>query len=207
LTYVLYGDKGSGAFSVEAALAEAGADYEFKIISLDKNEQKLPQFLAANPSGKIPALQLPNGEFLTESAAILLAIAERHPDAALLPPLACAARAQAYRWIAFMASEIYPMVEIADYPDRFLPRGEPAEALRNSARNRIRERLLIIEHAIAGPWLLPGAFSIADIYAAMFSCWSIGDDWRDAHLPKVNLLANAVSQRPRIVPVWRRHFS
>jgi|SRR5450755_548044 GST-like protein len=207
MAYVLYGDKGSGAFSAEAALAEAGADYDFKIISLDKNEQKLPQFLATNPSGKIPALELPGGEFLTESAAILLAIADRHPDAALLPLPGSAARAQAYRWVAFMASEIYPMVEIVDYPERFLPRGQPAEALRSSARDRIREQLLIIEHAIAGPWLLPGVFSIADIYAAMFSRWSIGDDWRDAHLPKVNVLANAVSQRPRIVPIWHRHFS
>ena len=108
---------------MEAALAEAGAPYEFHSVSLEKNEQKEPAFLAINPSGKIPALKLPEGEILTESAAILLTIADHFPNARLLPPQASAARAQAYRWLAFMASEIYPMVEITDYPERFAPEG------------------------------------------------------------------------------------
>ena len=52
MTYTIYGDLRSGAFSSEAALAEAGADYRFEIISLDKNDHKKPEFLAINPSGK-----------------------------------------------------------------------------------------------------------------------------------------------------------
>ena len=68
MTYRLYGDLGSGAFSAEAALAEAGAPYEFELISLDKGEQKEPRFLSLNPSGKIPALRLPEGEIVTESS-------------------------------------------------------------------------------------------------------------------------------------------
>ncbi len=84
MTYILYGDKGSGAFSVECALAEAGAPYEFKLVSLEKNEQKGPEFLKLNPSGKIPALRLPSGEVVTESAGLLLTIADRHPESGLL---------------------------------------------------------------------------------------------------------------------------
>src|SRR5579863_8656606 len=68
MTYVLYGDRRSGAFSLECALAEAGAAYEFKTISLEKNEQRSPEFLAINPSGKMPALKFPTGEIVTESA-------------------------------------------------------------------------------------------------------------------------------------------
>jgi glutathione S-transferase len=49
--FIIFGDKGSGAFSAEAALAEVGAPYEFKTISLEKNEQRSPEFLAINPSG------------------------------------------------------------------------------------------------------------------------------------------------------------
>jgi glutathione S-transferase len=204
MTYVLYGDKGSGAFSAEAALAEAGAEYEFRNTSLEKNEQKSPEFLAINPSGKMPALKLPDGEIVTESAAILLTIADLHPDSGLLPPLG--ARAQCYRWIAFMVSEIYPMVEIVDYPQRFAPTGSDPKELLTKARDRVRERFLIVENAIAGPWLLPSGFSAADIYIAMFSRWSIGKDWRAKNLPKVSALADVVSQRPRIAPVWQRHF-
>jgi glutathione S-transferase len=209
MTYRLYGDLGSGAFSAEAALAEAGAPYEFELISLDKGEQKEPRFLSLNPSGKIPALRLPEGEIVTESSAILLTLADHFPQSGLLPPQAAPARATAYRWLAFMASEIYPMVEISDYPERFAPSGAEAEALRQKAKERIRERLLIVERQVAGPWFLPSGFSILDIYAAMFSRWrgSIGKEWLAAgHIPHLLALGHAVSERPHIAPVWEKHF-
>jgi glutathione S-transferase len=205
--YILYGDLGSGAFSAEAALAEAGAPYTFELVSLDKKEQKQPAFLAINPSGKIPALRLAEGEIVTESAAILLTLADHFPQARLLPPQASNDRALAYRWLAFMAGEIYPIVEIVDYPERFTPGGGDAPALRKIARDRIRARILIIERMIKGPFLLAGGFSILDIYAAMFTRWSLEPDWKLANLPRLMALADAVSQRPAIAPVWQRHFN
>lgn len=206
MSYTLYGDLGSGAFSAEAALAEAGAPYSFALVSLERNEQKAPAFLAINPSGKVPALRLPEGEVITESAAILLTLADHFPQSGLLPPGASNERAKAYRWLAFMAGEIYPIVEIVDYPERFVPEGEAAEALRKIARDRIRERILIIERMIQGPFLLSGGFSLLDIYAAMFSRWSLEAEWKREHLPRLLALAQAVSQRPAIAPIWRRHF-
>jgi len=209
MSYTIFGDKGSGAFSAEAVLAEAGAPYEFHVISLEKNEQKKPEFLAINPSGKMPALRLPEGEVITESAAILLTIADHFPNARLLPPQASAARAQAYRWLAFMAGEIYPMVEVSDYPERFAPEGAEAEMLRGKARERIRERLLIVERFVTGPWFLQSGFSILDIYASMFIRWrgSIGRDWlAEGHIPRLDAISKGVSARPAIAPVWARHF-
>jgi glutathione S-transferase len=203
--FTLYGDLGSGAFSAEAALAEAGAPYDFKLVSLEKNEQRQPAFLAINPSGKMPALRLGEGQIVTESAAILLTLAYHFPQAKLLPPQASAERAQAYRWLAFMAGEVYPIVEIVDYPERFVPGGDGV-ALKRVARGRIRERLLIIERMIAGPFFLVGGFSLLDIYAAMFSRWSLEAEWKAANLPRLMALADAVSRRPAIQPVWQRHF-
>lgn len=206
--YTLYGDKGSGAFCVEAALAEIGAEYRFEIISLDKNEQRGAAYRATNPSGKIPALKLPSGEVLTESAALLLTLAERHPEANLLPPPGSVARAEAYRWLAFMIAEIYPMVEISDYPERFVLPGTEAEALREKAKQRIRERLQTVAQAIAGPWFLPTGFSAVDIYAVMFSRWrgSVGKEWLQANIPEIHALARRVFERPKIQPVWKKHF-
>src|SRR6185503_8136780 len=172
MSFTLYGDLGSGAFSAEAALAEVGAPYNFELVSLDKNEQKQPAFLAINPSGKMPALRLPEGEIVTESAAILLTLADHFPQARLLPPQA----------------------------------GPEADALRAKARDRIRQRILIIERMIRGPFLLAHGFSILDIYAAMFTRWSLEPDWKLANLPKLMALAQAVSERPAIAPVWQRHF-
>jgi glutathione S-transferase len=207
--FTIYGDKGSGAFSAEAALAEVGAPYEFHLISLEKNEQKTPEFLAINPSGKMPAVKLPEGQIITESLAILLTIADHFPNARLLPNPASVERAYAYRWLAFMAAEIYPMVEVSDYPARFAPEGDEAKALRQKARERIRERLLIVERQVAGPWFLPSGFSILDIYAAMFSRWrgSLGKEWAAAgHIPKLDALSKELSQRPALKEIWKRHF-
>lgn len=209
MSYTIFGDLRSGAFSAEAALAESGAPYEFHIVSLDRNEQREPKFLAVNPSGKVPALKLPEGEIVTESAAILLTVADHFPNARLLPPTAGAERAQAYRWLAFMASEIYPMVEISDYPERFVPQGDDAEALRARVKTRIHERLLIVERNVAEPWLLASGFSILDIYAAMFTRWrgSVGKEWLDGdNIPRLTAIARALSLRPRTAPVWQRHF-
>jgi GST-like protein len=208
MSYTIYGDKGSGAFSAEAVLAEAGAPYQFHSVSLKDDEQRRPEFLAINPSGKMPALRLPEGDVITESSAILLTIADHFPNAHLLPPTG-PARAQAYRWLAFMASEIYPMVEVSDYPERFAPTGEQAEALRLKARERIRERLLIVERFIGGPWFLASGFSILDIYASMFARWrgSIGREWlAEGHIPKIEAITAALSVRPAIAHVWARHF-
>ncbi|HEX4533787.1 MAG TPA: glutathione S-transferase family protein [Rhizomicrobium sp.] len=199
MTYVLYGDRGSGAFAVEAALVQAGADYEFHTISLKTHEQKDAAFLQINPSGKMPALKLPDGEIVTESLAILLAIADAHPQANLLPPPG--ERAQAYRWLAFLASEVYPMVEIADYPERFAP--QDADALRARVRARIHERLEILERNIAGAWILSSGFSLVDIYAAMFSRWT---DGRDAQTPRLHAIAAALGKHARLGPVMQRHF-
>ena len=49
-------------------------------------------------------------------------------------------------------------------------------------------------------------FSVADIYAVMFSRWSIGKEWRAANLPKLLDLTKRLSERPKIAPVWKRHF-
>lgn len=209
MPYILYGDKGSGAFCVEAALAETGAEYEFKIISLEKNEQRDPAYLAINPSGKMPALKLPTGEIITESSGLLFTLADRHPEAKLMPPSGTPERAQCFRWITFMASEIYPMVEISDYPERFVPTGKEADALKGKVQERIRERLLIMEKNVSGPWLLKSGFSAADIYAAMFTRWrnTVGKEWLEAgNVDRLNAIAKALSERPKIAPLWRRHF-
>ena len=208
MTYILFGEIGSGAFSTEAALAEAGAPCEFHAIDFSKDEQRGSEFRAINPSGKVPALKLPTGEIVTETSALLFLIDERHPEARLLPPAGTPERAAAMRWIAFMASEVYPMVEIADYPERFIADQKGAAILKMSAKRRIRERMSAMEEAAAGPWFLGGAFSAVDIYAAMFTRWRDcrAEGWREAHLPKICAIAAALAARPAIAPVWNKHF-
>lgn len=207
MSYTLYGEIGSGSCSVECALAEIGTPVERIEIDLGSMEQRGAAYLAVNPIGKVPCLVLPDGERVTESAAILITLAERHPEAGLLPPAGTAERARALRWLVFLVSEIYPLIEIEDYPARFAAEGAPVEALRKRVLEILRERWRLVEAAVAGdPWLLPTGFSVADLHIATMSRWSLDPAWRAEALPGIEAIAAAVAARPASGPVWRRHF-
>ncbi|MEM7120777.1 MAG: glutathione S-transferase family protein [Pseudomonadota bacterium] len=205
MTYVLYGHRRSGSLTVEMALAEIGVDYEVRDIDLESNAQRDESYASINPQQKIPALVTPAGETLTESVAILLTLDERHPEAALLPKDETD-RALALRWLLFIATEIYPIVEINDYPERFSPTEETAAGVRDIARSIWRRRWLLVENETAGtPYFLQSGFCLTDIYIAVVSRWAQQDSWRVEHLPKIEQLTAAVAARPTTAPVWSRH--
>jgi GST-like protein len=208
MSYQLYGELGSGAGIVEVALAAVGAPYEWRQVSLDKSEQRSEAYGRLNPQRKLPTLITPAGETLTESAAILLVLDERHPAARLFPLARTPERAQALRWLVFAAAELYPLVEISDYPERFTAHGGNAPATRELVRSLWRERWLIVESQIAGePWLSPSGFSFTDVYLASLSRWSHEPSWRAENLPRVEKLTAGVAAQPVIGDVWRKHFA
>ncbi|MDH3378233.1 MAG: glutathione S-transferase family protein [Gammaproteobacteria bacterium] len=206
MNYILYGARRSGSLTVELALAEIGASCDIRQVDLEGGTQRDDAYAAVNPQRKIPTLITPAGETLTESVAILLTLDERHPKARLLPPAGSAERAQALRWLLFVATEIYPMVEINDYPERFAPNSVSAAGVREVARATWRERWLVVEHNIAGdPFLLQWGLCLSDIYIAVVSRWAQQDAWRPTHIPKVERLTAAVAARPALAAVWSRH--
>lgn len=206
MAYRLYGTRRSGAAMVELALAEIGVDYEFVETGLGKGAKESDSYLAVNPTGKLPALETPEGEILTESAAILLTLAERHPAAGLLPRRRGPARASAIRWTVFVAAEIYPMIEIVDYPERFVDKAA-AETLKERAQARIRRRWLTVESFIRGdPWLESRGPSTADLAIANVSRWSTGKRWRQDNCPGIEAIAAALSSRDSTRTVWQAHF-
>jgi GST-like protein len=208
--YVLHGDVGSGSAMVEMALAEAGQRVALRAVPLEGDHQLRAQYRAINPLGRLPTLILPDGTVLTESLAILLTIADHHPEAALLPPPG-RDRAVALRWMTVLAAEAYPNITRWDYPARFTPDPAAEPGLRDRAQAMFREVLDIIEtHAgltgdAAAPFLLGARFSLADIPLAVMSRWAGGRHWTPAHCPRIEALARAVAARPAIAPLWARH--
>ncbi len=109
--------------------------------------------------------------------------------------------------MTYVATEIYPLVEINDYPERFAIDADSAPATREVARAIWRRRWLVVERAIEGdPWLLPSGFTIADAYLAVVSRWAQQAEWRSEHTPRVETIASAIAHQPEIGPVWTRHF-
>jgi glutathione S-transferase len=206
MTYILYGELGSGAGIVECALGSLGVTYELRQVSLDAQQQRSEEYARLNPQRKLPTLITPDGETLTESAAILLVLDERHRTHGLFPAPGTPERAQALRWLLFLAAELYPLVEMNDYPERFAPAA--ADGLRERVRQIWRERWLVIEAQIAGdPWLLEAGFCFTDVYLASLSRWAQQSAWRPSHIPRVERIAAAVASRPVLGPIWQRHFA
>lgn len=212
MTYVLYGDRGSGSAPVEMALAEIGAPVELRAVPLATDAQLAAEYRRINPMGRIPTLLLPDGTVVTETIAILITLADRHPEAGLLPPPADSARAVALRWMVLAGAEGYPHVTRWDYPARFSPDPSHWEAIRDRAQAMYRDlwRLVEAEAGLTGdpaaPYLLGARFTVADAYIAVLSRWLKGADWLPGACPKIAALGRAVAARPAIAPVWARHF-
>ncbi len=206
MAYLIHGARGSGSGIVEAVCAELGVEYRTHDLDARNDEHRKASYGALNPHHKMPALELPDGEVLTESAAIVLTLDERHRDGAILPPPGSKARAQALRWLLFCVTELYPIVEIMDYPQRFTE-AEGVDAVRGRAHEIWRARWQVLEQNVTGsPYLLAEGFCATDLYISHLSRWDLPTDWRLEHLPKVAMLADAVGDRPRLAPVYARHF-
>jgi glutathione S-transferase len=102
----LYFSPGSSSMAVHIALHEIGVPFESRPLSLAKRQQDSPDFRALNPEGKVPTLLI-DGRPLTEVAAILYFLAQRFPQAGLLP-LDLEGQAQAISWMSFIASTLHP---------------------------------------------------------------------------------------------------
>mgnify|MGYP001617413196 FL=1 len=106
--YTLYGRKSSGSFVVEAMLAETGRRYKVIDATPGADGKTHAGLLRLNPLGQVPTLVLPEKTVMTESAAMVIYLADRHPKAGLAPARKSKQRAAYLRWMAFMAANIYP---------------------------------------------------------------------------------------------------
>ncbi|WP_423908680.1 hypothetical protein [Candidatus Spongiihabitans sp.] len=131
---------------------------------------------------------------------------ETHSDNCLLPIIGSAERGQALRWLVFLATEIYPMVEIIDYPERFSPQSTGPESVRKTVKEIWRQRWLVVEQRVSGAFLLTGGFCVTDIYIAVLSRWAQQENWRPGNIPRVETLFQAVASRPLCKEIWCRNF-
>ena len=76
--YTIYTSPGTGAFAAEAMLEAGNAPWKRELIDTGKDEHKTAAYLAINPAAQIPALILPDGQLMTESAAICLFLGDAH---------------------------------------------------------------------------------------------------------------------------------
>jgi len=202
MTYTLYSRTGTGGFIVEAALAKAGADFEVVEIDTSKGEQNSSEYLAINPMGQVPALRAPDGAVLTESAAMVIHLANVFPDQGLAPKPATSAHAAFLRWMFFMAINLYEGDVRYYYTDRYTTDPQGLEGVKEAAAAHMSKSFAIVEEALGKtPYLCGEALSIGDVYLSMLMNWCPVDN-STAGLARVK---QAVLDDPVYGPIWRAH--
>ncbi|MBW2271569.1 MAG: glutathione S-transferase family protein [Deltaproteobacteria bacterium] len=204
--YKLYWSQGSGVMTPQALLEEAGADYEKIVVDIASNDHKSAEFLAVNPLGQIPALVLPDGTLMTESAAMVLQIADRHPEAKLAPPAASPESARFQRWLLFLATSLYTAALRYYYPDQFTSDPAGHGGISATGLADFDRCLAILDEALdPGPYLLGETFSAVDVYLTMLVGWHPEMPESLAANPRIRKLCELVEARPAIARVWAEH--
>jgi glutathione S-transferase len=204
--YKLYARRNSGSAAVEALLAVLAVSHE--LIEVPKDDTGLPPdwFDQINPRREVPALELPDGSVMTESAAIMIHLADAHPEAGLAPAVGTAARAQYLRWMVYMAAAPYTSDLRMYYPHRYSTDAAHADAIKQKAIiDLARDFDVFADEMGDGPFILGDVMSAADFYAAMLLTWSNDVDALFAKQPKLKRLYEAVSAHAEIRRVWDRN--
>jgi glutathione S-transferase len=161
MMFTVYGMKASGnCFKVQLLLEQIGKPFAWVETNSVNGETRTPEFLARNPNGKVPLLELADGRTLSESNAILCYLAE---GSKFLPGDSWQ-RAQALQWLFFEQYSHEPYIAVA----RFIMHWLPSDHLRRADLPRLRERgyqaLDVMEkHLAAREFFVDAGYGVADI--------------------------------------------
>jgi len=173
------------ALASHIALERAGADYRAERIDFASNQQRSPEYLKLNPKGRVPTLVTPRG-ILTETPAILLYVAQTHPQADLAPlddPFRLAE-------VNAFASYLCATVHVAHAHKARASRWADDEAAQAAMKAKVTRNMtdcfeLIEREVLRGPWVFGERYTFADPYLYTIGRWLEGDGVDVSRLPKV----------------------
>ena len=189
----LYYTPGACSLAPHIVLCESGLPYILERVDLrNKTFADGRDFLAINPLGYVPVLELNNGEMLTEVTAILFYLADRVPNAGLVPPAGEVARYRLLAWLNFIGSELHK---------NFSPlfgKDTPAE-YKAQVSARLATRFAHVDGVLAySPYLADGVFTIADAYLFVVSNWAAIVGFDLAPYPHLLAFRERVAARPSV---------
>lgn len=196
--YTLYYAPGAANMAPHAALEEIGAPHKLVKLDLGAGDQRKPDYLKLNPKGRVPLLS--DGDYgLSEAAAIILYLADRHPAGGLAPQDP-QARGHFYQWLLYLTNTLQPaFVEFFYAERRFEDKAQQA-ALKKLSEQRLNDMLAYVDESLAarGPYLLGQTFSAADLFLHMLARWSRWLDKPAYRYPAIKRCVDLVKARPAV---------
>jgi len=193
----VYGMKASGnCYKVQLLLEQLGQPYRWVEINSVIGETRTPEYLARNPNGKVPVLELDDGRHLAESNAILCYLAE---GSALLPADRWQ-RAQMLQWLFFEQYSHEPTVAVARFICLWLPEDHPRRGELPRLRERGCQALDVMEkHLAANTFFVGSGYSVADIALFAYTHAAAQGGFDLAPYPAITAWLARVRSQPRFV--------
>lgn len=202
--YVLYGSPGTASLCVHWLLIELGTPFELRSLDFEAGAQRDPDYLKLNPQGRAPTL-IVDGRPVSESAAILMLLAERHPQAGLAPSPGSPKRAAYLQTMVFLANTLLPAYRNWFYADKD---GDPAgaDALQARARLQIEAAWDRIDADLSDerPFILGETRSVADHLLTMLTRWSRNMPKPATDWPALNAYMGRMRRDPGLQEAHRR---
>lgn len=194
----LYYSPGSCALAPHIVLCELDLPHELEKVDLKSHTTASGvDYYTINPKGYVPALQLDDGQLLTEGPAIAQYLADQKPEAGLLPPAGSVERARVHEWLTFTGTELHK-----NFSTLFNP--VAADEWKAAARGNLEKRFAYVDQALQGrQYLLGDQFSIADAYLFVVSGWSGVMRIDLAAWPALTAFRQRVSERPAVQEAMR----
>ena len=202
--YKLYSMQRSGnSYKVRLALALLNIPYEAVEIDILRGESRTPEYLAKNPSGQIPLLEV-DGRYLAESNAILWYVAAGTP----LSPESRLERAEALQWMFFEQHSLEPNIGAAYFWLCLIKGGRELQshALEDWMENGHRALRVMEAHLARHDFFVAGHFTVADI--ALYGYTHVAEqcDFDLVGYPAVRRWLSRVEAEPGYVPMdWQPH--
>jgi glutathione S-transferase len=172
---------------------EAGYSIDLERVDIpSKKTEKGGDFLKVNPKGYVPALQLDDGQVLTEVGVIIQYLADQKPDAGLAPKLGTMDRYRLMEAVNFAATEVHKQIGAL-----FNPKMTPE--MKEVQKGYIAHRLDALEQALAGKQYIMGdKFSVADAYLFTVLNWTNFHHIDLAKWPNIKAFMTRVAARPKV---------
>ncbi len=193
--YTLYSMQRSGnSYKVRLALARLGIPYRKVEVDILQGESRTPEFLAKNPNGQIPLLEVAPGRYISESNAILWYVA----GGTTLAPEDRIARAEALQWMFFEQHSLEPNMGAAWFWLNLIKGGRELQshALEDWMENGYRALGVMEQHLYAHRYFVGGHFTVADIALYAYTHLAEQCDFELTRFPAVRAWLARVAQEP-----------
>jgi len=189
----LYSSPGSCALAAHIVAQEAGIPLGLVQVDLRKKQTVDGRdFFGINPKGYVPALELDDGQVLTEAAAVMQYLADRNPAANLAPANGSLARYRLQEWLGYISSELHKTCGPLFNPTI-------GAEQRQERIDYLNRRLGLVEETLAaGPYLTGEHFTAADAYLFVVSNWANRLQLDLSTFPNLLAFRQRVAARPAV---------